>query len=86
MVHDLNLDVELIVQPTVRESDGLALSSRNRYLNSKERQAATILFRSLEFARQAALRGECRAGVLLQGVQELIAVGTTGSFRTMPKS
>ncbi len=80
MVRDLNLDVELIVQPIVREADGLALSSRNRYLNPKERQAATILFRSLEFARQAALRGECRAGVLLQGVQELIAVGTTGSF------
>jgi pantoate--beta-alanine ligase len=73
MVRDLNLDVELIVQPIVREADGLALSSRNRYLNSEERQAATVLFRSLEFARRAALRGECRAGVLLQGVQELIA-------------
>jgi pantoate--beta-alanine ligase len=72
MVRDLNLDVELIVQPIVREPDGLALSSRNRYLNPEERQAATVLFRSLEFARQASLRGEHRADVLLQGVRRLI--------------
>ena len=72
MVRDLNLDVDLIVQPIVREPDGLALSSRNRYLNPEERQAATVLFRSLEFARQASLRGEHRAGLLLQGVRRLI--------------
>jgi pantoate--beta-alanine ligase len=73
MVRDLNLDVDLIVQPIVREADGLALSSRNRYLNLEERHAATVLFRSLEFARQTSLRGECRADVILQGVRELIA-------------
>jgi len=72
MVHDLNLDVELIVQPIVRESDGLALSSRNQYLSPEERRAATILFRSLEFARQASLRGQSRADVLLSGVRDLI--------------
>jgi len=72
MVHDLNLDVELIVQPIVRESDGLALSSRNQYLNPEERKAATVLFRSLEFARQASLRGQSRADVLLRGVRDLI--------------
>ena len=72
MVHDLNLDVELIVQPIVREPDGLALSSRNQYLNPEERKAATVLFRSLEFARQASLRGQSRADVLLQGVRKLI--------------
>ena len=72
MVRDLNLDVDLIIQPIVREPDGLALSSRNRYLNPEERQAATVLFRSLEFARQASLRGEHRAGLLLQGVRRLI--------------
>jgi pantoate--beta-alanine ligase len=72
MVRDLNLDVKLIVQPIVREPDGLALSSRNRYLNPEERHAASVLFRSLEFARQASLRGECRADVLLEGVRKLI--------------
>jgi pantoate--beta-alanine ligase len=72
MVRDLDLDVELIVQPIVREPDGLALSSRNQYLTLEERKAAAILFRSLEFARQALLRGECRANALLRGVQDLI--------------
>jgi len=72
MVRDLNLDVELIIQPIVREADGLALSSRNQYLNPEERRAATVLFRSLEFARQASLQGECRADVLLRGVREQI--------------
>ena len=72
MVHDLNLDVELIVQPIVREPDGLALSSRNQYLNPEERKAATVLFRSLEFARQASLRGQSRADMLLSGVRDLI--------------
>jgi pantoate--beta-alanine ligase len=72
MIRDLDLDVELIVQPIVREADGLALSSRNQYLNREERRAATVLFRSLEFARQSSLRGECKADVLLLGVRELI--------------
>jgi pantoate--beta-alanine ligase len=73
MVHDLDLDVELIVQPIVREADGLALSSRNQYLSADERKAATVLFRSLEFARQASLQGESRTSVLLRGIRELIA-------------
>lgn len=47
MVRDLNLDVELVVEPTVRESDGLALSSRNAYLSPAERQAAISLHRAL---------------------------------------
>ncbi len=72
MVRDLDLAVELIVQPIVREADGLALSSRNRSLNPEERKAATTLFRSLEFARQASLQGESRTSVLLRGVRELI--------------
>jgi pantoate--beta-alanine ligase len=72
MVRDLDLDVELIVQPIVREADGLALSSRNQYLNFEERKAATVLFRSLEFARQMSLQGEGRTDVLLRGVRKLI--------------
>ena len=45
MVRDLNFPVELVVCPTVREPDGLAMSSRNAYLNPAERQAATVLYR-----------------------------------------
>jgi len=73
MVRDLNLDVDLIVQPIIREADGLAVSSRNQYLNPEERKAAPVLFRGLEFARQASLQGESRADVLLRGVREQIA-------------
>jgi pantoate--beta-alanine ligase len=50
MVRDLNLDVELVICPTVRESDGLALSSRNVYLSAEERPAARALFRALQAA------------------------------------
>jgi pantoate--beta-alanine ligase len=50
MVRDLNLDVEIVVCPIVRESDGLALSSRNAYLEGSDRQAATVLHRALQAA------------------------------------
>ena len=49
---DLNLGSEIVVLPTVRESDGLALSTRNIYLDPRERDAATILYRSLSLARE----------------------------------
>ncbi len=58
MVHDLNLDTEIVVCPVVREADGLALSSRNAYLSVGERKAATILHRAL-----VAARNELSAGV-----------------------
>jgi len=70
MIRDLDLDVELIVQPIVRETDGLALSSRNQYLSPDERKAAPVLSRSLELARQAASLGETRAYVLLDRVRK----------------
>lgn len=57
MVRDLNLDVEVVVCPIVREADGLALSSRNTYLGAEERQAATVLYRALEAARQELAAG-----------------------------
>jgi pantoate--beta-alanine ligase len=50
MVRDLNLDVELVICPIVRDADGLAMSSRNAYLNPEERKAATVLYRSLRAA------------------------------------
>lgn len=51
MARDLNLDSEIVVCPLVREPDGLAMSSRNAYLNIEERRAATILYQTLEAAR-----------------------------------
>lgn len=52
MIEDLNVSVDLIVCPTIRESDGLALSSRNIYLSSEERNAATIIYKALMSASQ----------------------------------
>ena len=57
MVHDLNLDVELVICPTVREADGLAMSSRNAYLDGEERKAATVLFRALQAAERELCAG-----------------------------
>ena len=57
MAHDLNLDVEIVVCPIVRETDGLALSSRNTYLSAEERHAAMVLYRSLQAAAQELVTG-----------------------------
>lgn len=58
MVADLNMNLEVVVVPTVRENDGLAMSSRNVYLDPKERQAAIVLFKALTLARQLSDGGE----------------------------
>lgn len=58
MVRDLNIPVEIVRGPTVRETDGLALSSRNRYLSSEERALAPMILRSLLTAVESLVRGE----------------------------
>ena len=72
MVADLNMVIEIVVVQTVRESDGLAMSSRNIYLSPEERQAATILFRALTLARQLRLGGEKDAGKIRRQMTSLI--------------
>jgi len=58
MVADLNMNLEIVVVPTVREPDGLAMSSRNVYLTPDQRQAATVLYRSLRVAQEMFSKGE----------------------------
>jgi len=72
MVADLNLGMEIVVVSTVRESDGLAMSSRNVYLSPEERQAATILFRALTLARQLRQGGEKDAEKIRRQMASLI--------------
>jgi len=61
LVQDLNFPIEVVVCPTVREADGLAMSSRNSYLSPEERKAATVLYRALSAARQLFDSGEREA-------------------------
>ena len=73
MVADLNLPVAIVPVPTVREPDGLAMSSRNTYLSPDERRAALVLYRALSLAAELFAQGERRAEVLLTRMRELIA-------------
>jgi pantoate--beta-alanine ligase len=72
MVRDLNLDVEIVVCPTVRETDGLALSSRNAYLGMEERKAATVLYRALQAARKELTAGVRDALELQRAMRKVV--------------
>lgn len=75
MVRDLNVPVQIRVEPTVRESDGLAMSSRNRYLSPTEREAAPRIYRALQGIRARALAGEIDAARLESALDaELVAI------------
>ena len=72
MVRDLNIDVEIIGCPIVREKDGLAKSSRNTYLSVEERNAATILNKSLTLAKEKIQAGERDSEVIIKLIEEVI--------------
>jgi pantoate--beta-alanine ligase len=72
MVADLNMDLEIVTCPTIREVDGLAMSSRNYYLSPEQRKAAVVLYRSLVFARELCMQGERNAAVIRQQVTDII--------------
>ena len=67
MVQDLNFPIAVMLCPTAREADGLALSSRNQRLTPRQREAATCLYQALCAAREAIRQGE-RAGMVLQEI------------------
>jgi len=72
MVADLNMNLEVVTCPTVREPDGLAMSSRNSYLNPEERRAAVVLHQALNLASQMWLEGEKKAAKILAEMKKII--------------
>jgi pantoate--beta-alanine ligase len=77
MTRDLNFDIEIVVAPTVRESDGLAMSSRNKFLSPEERSEALVLYRSLQLGSQMIAQGERDPRKVVAAMSHLIQ-GTSG--------
>jgi pantoate--beta-alanine ligase len=73
MVRDLNMETEIVVCPIVREKDGLAMSSRNRYLTPEQRKQALVLYRSLTRVQMLADEGEAGASALADAGKKVIA-------------
>jgi len=72
MVAELNMNLEIVTVPTMREPDGLAISSRNTYLNPEERKAATVLYQAISLAQKLWLQGETNAQAIRQQMLTLI--------------
>jgi pantoate--beta-alanine ligase len=73
MIRDLNFQVTVVPVPTVREADGLALSSRNSYLNATERKAAAFIYKALTHARDLIRRGEFSAPVIISEIKRIMS-------------
>ena len=72
LLRDLDFDVELVVVPTVREADGLALSSRNVHLSAAERAEAPVLYRALRCAEEMILKGETNCSRITEAMSSMI--------------
>jgi pantoate--beta-alanine ligase len=72
MTNDLDIDIEIVAVPTVREPDGLAMSSRNTYLNAEEREQAVVLYQALKLAQKLFAGGEKDAKAIIRQMTDLI--------------
>jgi pantoate--beta-alanine ligase len=80
MTKDLDFGVEIVVVPTVREADGLAMSSRNAYLDAAQRREAPVLYRSLTMAEELVRSGERSAGAVIAAVRAEISGGSSAAI------
>ncbi|MGD1120131.1 MAG: pantoate--beta-alanine ligase [Dehalococcoidales bacterium] len=80
MVTDLNMNTEVVVCPTVREKDGLAMSSRNTYLNPEQRRGAPVLYKALVLAQKLFTEGERDSGIIRREMTELIQKEPQGAI------
>lgn len=80
MVRDLDMPIKVEVVPTIREPDGLAMSSRNRYLSTEQRAQSVVLYRSLQLARELIHSGECDSRRIRLAMRGLIRSQSHGSI------
>lgn len=80
MVQDLGFDLQIVGAPTVREPDGLAMSSRNVHLTPTAREEALVIVRALDVVEQAFLAGERDAGTVLQTARQQLTTTTSGTL------
>ena len=78
MVKDLNMPVSIRVLPTVRDADGLALSSRNSYLSKRQREQAPVIYQALRCAKEKIQKGKRDSKIILRGIREMITKRSAG--------